>query len=57
MLGYALAFLLLASSAAVLGSSRLAEASANVAWIVLVAFFVLTLFAALGRAMNGISNL
>ena len=57
MLAYAITFLVLALIAGVLGSSGLAGTSADIAWISLVVFFVLTLFTAIGRALNRITPL
>ena len=51
MLGYALIFLTLALAAGVIGLTGITGAAATVAWGVLVALFVLTLAAAVGRAL------
>lgn len=55
MPGYALTFLILASIAGLLGSSGIAGVPANIAWMVLVVSFVLTLAAAVGRALRHIA--
>ena len=52
MLGYALTFLLLASLAALLD-----DRSADVAWVVLSTFFVLTFLAAMAQVIDGINQL
>ena len=53
MLGYALTFLILALIAAALGFSGVAGISANFAWLFLVLFAVLTVVAAVARAVRG----
>ena len=55
MLSYALTFLALALLAGLLGFSGITGASANIAWSVLVALFVLTRAAAVGRALARIA--
>jgi biotin transporter BioY len=52
MLGYTLTFLLLASLAGLLH-----DRSADVAWVVLATFFVLTFLAAIGQVIDGIDQL
>ena len=53
MLAYALTFLVLASLVGLLDLGRIAD----VAWIGLVVFFVLTLVVASARVLDGISQL
>ena len=53
MLGYALTFLALALIAAALGFSGVAGISANFAWLFLMVFVVLTVVAAVARAIRG----
>ena len=56
LLGYALTFLIVALIAGLLGFTGIAGASGHIAWLALVALFVLTLAAAVARALNGITN-
>jgi uncharacterized membrane protein YtjA (UPF0391 family) len=55
VLSYAVTFLTLALLAGLLGLSGITGASATIAWSVLVALFVLTLAAAVGRALARIA--
>lgn len=52
MLGYTLTFLLLASL-----TGLLHDRSADLAWVVLSTFFVLTFFAAMAQVIDGIAQL
>ncbi len=54
---FALTFLIVALIAGLLAFSGLAGASADIAWTVLVVFFVLTLSSAIGRALKRITPL
>lgn len=56
MLGYAVTFLILALLAGLLGFTGIAGVAAQIAWLALVAFFVLTLGAAIARASNAIAH-
>lgn len=53
MLGWALTFFVLALVAGALGFSGIAGASVNVAWLFFVVFLVLTIVAAVARALRG----
>ncbi len=57
MLEYAVTFLIVALIAGLLGFTEIVGVSAHVTWLALVAFFVLTLGAAIARASNVITHL
>ena len=54
MLGYALAFLILALIAGMLGLTGIAGLSADVAWTFFVVFLTLTVAAGVVRALRGL---